>query len=167
FVACAEEETNPDDKRASEPASDYPRILEKTLEQMEYESGTTPAEDDPCQGLCDRELCGYTCGVPGEQCLRACATADTRAQTYIRFNVPETVTDIDSRNHTYELRQSLWHVAVYGCRLWDFSDQEKDGLELVYGQVIHGAQRKDEPQEKGVEFEAYIEPFEGPGSYTG
>src|SRR5690606_32000156 len=89
FVACAEEETNPDDKRASEPASDYPRILEKTLEQMEYESGTTPAEDDPCQGLCDRELCGYTCGVPGEQCLRACATADTRAQTYIRFNVPE------------------------------------------------------------------------------
>lgn len=164
-AGCAEDKGNPDDKRA-DPAEDYPRILDQILEQQAYEAGETDMED-PCEGLCDRELCGYNCGNPGEQCVRACASTDTRAVERITFDVPETVTTVDTQNLTFEPRQSLWHVAVYGCRLWDFSHQDYDGLELIYGEVIHGAQRASDPQEKGVELEIYVEPFEGPGTYTG
>lgn len=116
--------------------------------------------------VCSSLLCGYDCGTSGQQCQRSCAASDARQDTFIRLQVSGSESaSVDSTSLPYEPILSLSNVVFYGCELWDYSNQEYDGLEIKYRDIRKGAFLVGDPSEYGVEANIYIEPFEGPGSY--
>lgn len=113
-------------------------------------------------------LCGYDCTAQGSQCKRGCAAADGRSSTYVRatFSGAHTST-IDTRDTAYEPVFSLDNVLVYGCELWDFSNQQYDGLEIEIEELVHSSFVVDpsDPTRHDRKLDAYIKDFTGPGSY--
>jgi len=117
---------------------------------------------------CAPILCGYDCTTRGTQCTASCAAADARSQAFVAATVsgPE-ASSFDSRQNPYAPVFTLDNVLIYGCQLWDFSNQVKDGLEIEFEELIHsspGATPAD-PTRHGRKLGIYTAPFQGPGSY--
>jgi hypothetical protein len=156
-VACAsdgEDDFSPLDERPAPPSddskSDEPRAC-----------GTES---------CAPRLCGYDCTVAGSQCERGCAAADGRAATYVQttFSGAHSST-LDTRQTPFEPVFSLDNVLIYGCNLWDFSNQQYDGLEIEVEELVHSSfvVNPSDPTRHDRRFVTYIKGFTGPGSYRG
>lgn len=118
------------------------------------------------EDLCARSLCGYDCATAGQQCVRACAFEDARPDTFVRASITGSEDmALDSRNYEYKPVLSLNNALFYGCDVWDFSSQERDGFEVNYREVFQGAFAVGDPKHIGADLTIYVEPFEGPGSY--
>lgn len=119
--------------------------------------------DDACA---PRE-CGYDCTTAGEQCTQACAAAPGRADAFVAATVEGST--IDSRNTPFDEVFSLDNVLVYGCELWDFSNQAKDGLEIQLQELRHSSftVNPNDPTTFDRKLDVYVAPFTGPGSYSG
>jgi len=119
---------------------------------------------------CTPGLCGYDCTTTGSQCTRTCAAEDGRSLAYVAANVTGAEsTAFDSRSNPYDPVFALDDVLVYGCQLWDFSDQAKDGIEIQFEELVHSSFIVDanDPTRYDRRLTVYVAPFTGPGSYHG
>lgn len=117
---------------------------------------------------CDGSLCGYDCTTQGAQCTESCASADGRAGSFVAASVSGSASgSFDSRTNPYAPLLALDNVLVYGCELWDYSDQTHDGLEIQFEELIHSSFAVDpnDPTKTGRDFSLYAGNFTGPGSY--
>lgn len=116
---------------------------------------------------CEARLCGYDCTTVGEQCTQTCAPTAAREQAFVTARVGGTT--IDTRDTPYAPVWDLDNVLVYGCELWDFSSQVKDGLEIQIEQLRHAPFVIDpnNPRRHDHKLVVYVAPFTGPGSYRG
>ena len=117
---------------------------------------------------CAPELCGYDCTTQGAQCAQACASEDDRAGAFVAGSVGGAEqTSFDSRNNPYAPVFSLDNVLVYGCNLWDFSDQTHDGLEIQFEELVHDGftVSTTDPTQTDRSLDVYVSHFQGPGSY--
>lgn len=116
---------------------------------------------------CTYAMCGYDCSTPGEQCKRACAEADTRPATAVQLQVSgDTTANMDSTELGWNPELRLSDVLFFGCEVWDFSNQVKDGLEIHYEEVTKGSATPGGDESYANKANFYIAPFEGPGSYA-
>lgn len=164
--ACGEEALSPAEQTPQE--ADFNPESESFDDLSEAKQLNAKADQafECGQGVCSNVLCGYDCGSSGQQCQRSCAEADTRQDTFVKLQVSGSESaSVDSTTLAYEPTISLSNVVFYGCQLWDFSNQEYDGLEIQYRDIRKGAFLFGDPYDYGIEANIYIKPFEGPGSY--
>lgn len=166
LAACGEEAISPAEQTPQE--ADFNPESEPFDDLSEAKQLNAKADQafECGQGVCSNVLCGYDCSVSGQQCERSCAEADTRQDNFVKLQVSgaESIS-VDSTTLAYEPTISLNNVVFYGCYLWDFSNQEYDGLEIQYRDIRKGAFLIGDPYDYGLEANIYIKPFEGPGSY--
>ena len=120
------------------------------------------------ESSCVPRLCGYDCATSGQQCDETCAAADGRPTAYVAASVSGAqATSFDSRTNPYDPVFALDNVLVYGCELWDFSNQSKDGLEIELEELVHSSFVVDpnDPTRYDRRLVVYTSPFTGPGSY--
>ena len=140
-----------------------------------FDEQSTPTGDEKSdeprscgEDSCAPILCGYDCTVAGSQCERGCASADDRASTYVQatFSGAHSST-LDTRQTPFVPVFSLDNVLVYGCDLWDFSNQQYDGLEIEVEELVHASfvVNPSDPTRHDRKLIAYIKGFTGPGSY--
>lgn len=116
---------------------------------------------------CQAALCGYECAA-GALCESACFDTDGRPDTYVKFNISGAVaTTLDSRNTpyvpaAYPLSNSLW----YGADLWKFQEPARDGLDIVYKEIIEGAVLANDPSTIGPSISMWINNIKGAGVYS-
>lgn len=150
-------------------STDEDGFQEVDLADQLGEAQTDSKSDAPSQcgtDSCSADLCGYDCSTSGQQCDRACDSADRDADTYVLFNVSGARdARLDSRDLEYKPKLALNNVLIYGCELWDFSSGEYDGLEISYKKVYNASFQLGGPKNIGENAKIYIKPFEGPGSY--
>ena len=119
---------------------------------------------------CVPRLCGYDCTATGSQCTETCAASDGRATAYVAAQVSGSYTgSFDSRTNPFDPVFALDNVLVYGCELWDFSNQTQDGLEIEFEELVHSSFVVDpsDPTRHDRRLVVYTAPFTGPGSYRG
>lgn len=117
---------------------------------------------------CVPRLCGYDCTAEGEQCTQACATADARADAFVTATFSGAhSSQLDTRQTPFDPVFSLDDVLIYGCDLWDFSNQVKDGLEIEVNELVHASftVNPNDPTRHDRKLVVYVAPFTGPGSY--
>lgn len=117
---------------------------------------------------CDGLLCGFDCTTRGSQCTESCASADGRAASFVAASFSGGASgSFDSRSNPYVPLLTLDNVLVYGCELWDFSNQTQDGLEIKFEELIHASftVNPNDPTKTGRDFSLYAGNFTGPGSY--
>lgn len=149
----------------SDPADDFSPFDEQSTPNPDGKSDDARA----CgASSCVPRLCGYDCTAGGSQCSQTCAASDTRADAFVTatFSGAHSST-FDSRNTPFDPVFALDNVLIYGCDLWDFSNQVKDGLEIELTELVHSSFVVDpnDPTRHDRKFLAYIAPFTGPGSY--
>jgi len=166
-MACGEDEQGPAAQQTPQ-VEDFDPEAEPFDDLSAAKQLNAKADESyPCgQDVCSNLLCGYDCSVSGQQCQRSCADADARQETFVKLEISGSDrASIDSTALPYEPTVSLSNVVFYGCQLWDFSNQQYDGLEIQYRDIRKGAFLVGDPYNYGVEANIYIKPFEGPGSY--
>lgn len=116
---------------------------------------------------CVPSLCGYDCTETGAQCTRTCAPEAGRDRAFVRATVDGTV--LDTRDTPYAPVWDLDNVLIYGCELWDFTNQVKDGLEIELQQLRHSSflVNPNDPTRHDHKLLVYVVPYTGPGSYRG
>jgi hypothetical protein len=116
--------------------------------------------------VCEPALCDFDCSNAGQQCMPACANEGDAASTGVRGEVSG-YTLFDSSRNPYLPVVSTDNVLVYGCNLWDYTDETYDGLEVTYTELIHAPLVVDasDPRRTQHDFGLYIDDFRGPGSY--
>lgn len=160
FTSCAAQP--PDD-------GDAPPFETQSHPNPDGKSDTIRACGD---ASCEARLCGYDCTVAGQQCTQACAPTPASDKAFVRATIAGSTgssTTIDSRETPYVPVFSLDNVLVYGCELWDFSNQVKDGLEIELQQLRHSSftVNPNDPTRYDHKLMVYVAPFLGPGSYRG
>ncbi|CAN5184874.1 hypothetical protein BH11MYX1_BH11MYX1_05290 [soil metagenome] len=118
------------------------------------------------EGTCAAMLCGYDCTTEGQQCTRTCAATEGREHAFVTATVGGTT--IDTRTTPYAPVWDLDDVLVYGCNLWDFSNQTQDGLEIELTELRHSSFIVDpnDPSRYDHKLDVYVARFTGPGSYA-
>lgn len=149
----------------SDPADDFSPFDDPSLPNPDGKSDHARA----CgASSCVPRLCGYDCTAGGSQCSQTCAASDTRADAFVTatFSGAHSST-FDSRTTPFDPVYALDNVLIYGCDLWDFSNQVKDGLEIELTELVHSSFIVDpnDPTRHDRKFLAYVAPFTGPGSY--
>jgi hypothetical protein len=152
---------------ASGPDADFSPIDQESKPDPDGKSDEVRA----CgEDACAPRLCGYDCTTEGEQCKEACAAVDERAAAFVTatFSGAHSST-FDSRLTPFDPVFSLDNVLIYGCELWDFSDQVKDGLEIEVTELVHSSFVVDpnDPTRRDRKLFVYVDTFTGPGSYRG
>lgn len=151
-------------------ASDTPDDDFSPLDEQSKPNPDGKSDDARACGTqsCVPRLCGYDCGTAGSQCAESCAADDARAQAFVTATVGGSESaSFDSRTTPFDPVFALDNVLVYGCELWDFSDQSKDGLEIEFEELVHSSFVVDpnDPTRYDHKLDVYISPFTGPGSY--
>src|SRR5678816_1233878 len=144
-----------------------------TGEDLDFPQSKPINTDGKTDAVCGSQsclpaLCGYDCTTKGEQCTEACAASDGRASTFVAASVSGSVSSsFDSRSNPYMPVFSLDKVIVYGCAVWDYSDQSHDSLAINYEELIHAsfAVDPDDPTRTKRNLTVVIPTFTGPGSY--
>ncbi|MEJ7596959.1 MAG: hypothetical protein WKG01_03530 [Kofleriaceae bacterium] len=152
---------------ADDPVDDFSPFGDQSLPNPDGKSD----EVRSCgEASCVPRLCGYDCTAGDAQCSETCAPTDARAEAFVKatFSGAHTST-FDSRNTPFDPVFALDNVLIYGCDLWDFSDQKYDGLEIELTELVHSSfvVNPKDPTRHDRKFLAYISPFTGPGSYRG
>ncbi len=154
---------------ATDPVSDddFSPIDEQSKPNPDAKSDEPRACGD---AACAPVLCGYDCTTQGEQCSIGCAPEDGRASTFVTATISGAQSStFDSRATPFDPVFALDDVLIYGCDLWDFSDQVKDGLEIELTELVHSSfvVNPNDPTRHDRKLVVYVAPFTGPGSYRG
>jgi len=151
----------------SEPADDFSPFDDQSTPNPDGKSDEARA----CgSSSCAPRLCGYDCTAGGSQCAQTCAASDGRAEAFVTASFSGAHSSaFDSRATPFDEVFALDNVLIYGCELWDFSNQSKDGLEIELTELIHSSfvVNPNDPTRHDRKFMAYVAPFTGPGSYRG
>jgi len=149
---------------ATEPTDDFSPLDEHAVPNPDGKSDDARACGTEA---CMPRLCGYDCSTRGEQCTETCADVEGRANAFVKATIGSVT--VDSRDTPYVPVWDLDNVLVYGCELWDFSNQEKDGLQIQLTQLRHSSftVNPNDPRRHDHDLFVYVAPFTGPGSYRG
>lgn len=149
---------------ATEEADDFSPLDEQAVPNPDGKSDDARACGD---AACVPRLCGYDCTTPGAQCTETCAPSEGRASAFVTATIGGAT--VDSRDTPYQPVWDLDNVLVYGCELWDFSNQEKDGLQIQLTELHHSSfvVNPNDPRRHDRDLFVYVAPFTGPGSYRG